>query len=200
MKPIKVKVGEKYGKLTVLDISNGFCKVICKCDCGSIKEYRSNNLKSGNTRSCGCIGSKGNTKHGDRYTRLYGIWRGIKERCNTPSCSTYKNYGGRGIKVCDEWLDYLSFKNWALENGYKENLTIDRIDVNGDYEPSNCRWVDYFVQANNTRWNHFLTYNNETLTITQWSRKQKISVSTIYRRLNKGLDICEVLAPIKKER
>lgn len=198
MRTMKVKVGDKYGMLTVIDNSKGFSKVLCKCDCGSLKTYRSNNLTSGNTKSCGCVGSKGNTKHGDRHTRLYGIWRGIKERCNTPSCSTYKNYGGRGITICDEWLDYLSFKEWALKNGYQENLSIDRINVNGNYEPSNCRWVDYYVQANNTRCNHFLTFNNETLTITQWARKQKLSPSTIYRRLEKGLSIGEVLAPSRR--
>lgn len=194
---LKAKIGDKYGLLTVLDISKGSNRILCKCDCGNIKEFKSCNLYSGNSKSCGCLGSPGNTKHGDKNTRLYHIWKSMRERCNTTSCNSYKRYGGRGIKICPEWDDYLLFKDWALKNGYKENLTIDRINVNGNYEPNNCRWATYKEQANNKTNNHFITFNGKTLTTAQWSEEIGINVNTIHRRIKKGLPIEKVLSPKK---
>ena len=123
-------------------------------------------------------------KNNPRKTRLYSIYKGMKDRCRYKSNDNYNRYGGRGIRVCEEWLsDFMSFYNWALKNGYKDNLTLDRIDSNGNYEPSNCRWQTYKEQANNTRRNHFITFNNETHTLTQWAEKIGMKRSTLSNRI-----------------
>ena len=152
-------IGKKYGTLTVISITpekrskaRG-AYVECACDCGNHTQVLAYNLKSGNTKSCGCrrFIRKYNSE-GEVDFRLYTIWRNIKQRCLNPNNPNYKKYyGSRGIKVCDEWLDYLAFKAWALSHGYRDDLTIDRIDVNGNYEPSNCRWATYKVQVRNQR-------------------------------------------------
>ena len=187
------QIGERFGKLIVLDNSHGCNEILCKCDCGTIKTYRSCNLKSGNTRSCGRIGTPRNMKHGDRHTRLYRIWRAMRERCNIKSCTAYKNYGARGIKVCNEWNDYLTFKKWALSNGYTDELTIDRIDVNGNYEPDNCRWATYKVQSNNTRHNHYITYKDETRTLSEWANLLGLKPYLIQNRLRRGWAVEDAL-------
>ena len=157
--------GQKFGRLTAvkrLEKSDkaGFIWE-CLCDCGNVINVSVKMLRSGNTKSCGCLRDEKislvNKKHGEsKKSRLYGVWVGIRQRCNDPSHKSYKNYGGRGIRVCDEWNDFMTFKDWAIRNGYDESAeygdcTIDRIDVNGNYEPSNCRWVDMKIQACNKR-------------------------------------------------
>jgi hypothetical protein len=126
-------------------------------------------------------------KYFDEYgrgSRLYRIYSHMKERCYSPNTKCYRNYGGRGIAICEEWKnDYLEFKNWALTNGYREDLTIDRIDNDGDYCPQNCRWADTFLQASNKRNNHLLTLNGKTKTLSQWSRECGLKITTIYMRV-----------------
>ena len=113
-----------------------------------------------------------NFKHGKTNTRLYEIWRAIKKRCNLITHKYYKDYGGRGIIVCDEWLnDFMNFYYWAINNGYRDDLTIDRIDVNGNYEPNNCRWVTRNVQLKNKRNNVYITYQNKTQTMSDWAKE-----------------------------
>jgi len=149
------RTGQKFGMLTAVEYL-GNRKWLCKCDCGGTCIREGKNLIS--TSSCGCqktkqlsyAGSK-RTKHGDSKTSLYKRWTGMLQRCENPNNSAYGNYGGRGISVCDEWHDYIVFKEWALANGYKKGLSIDRIDNDGNYGPDNCRWTTYAVQLSNRR-------------------------------------------------
>lgn len=127
-----------------------------------------------------------NYKHGKRHTRIYDIWRSMRQRCYNPNTNRYKNYGGKGIKVCDEWREsFEAFYEWAMANGYADNLTIDRKDTNGNYEPNNCRWVTMKEQQNNRLNNHLETYNGETHTIAEWSEITGIKMCTLWARLKK---------------
>ena len=124
---------------------------IFQCVCNSEFKAQVQDVKRKHTTSCGCLKNKSKITHNLTKHKLYNIWRNIKDRCTNIKHKSYNDYGGRGITICDEWKTYIPFGEWARANGYQDNLTIDRIDVNGNYEPSNCRWVDNFVQARNTR-------------------------------------------------
>lgn len=191
---------KKIGNLTILKQTqkdkSGHSRFICKCDCGNEIIVLATNLLKNHTRSCGC--RKGNyitdkkTKHGmSKNSRIYRIYSKMKCRCCNPTNPAYKNYGGRGIKVCDEWLDkdngFINFYNWAVQNGYQNDLSIDRIDVNGNYEPSNCRWATDIEQANNKRSNHYLVYKGEKHTVIEWSRILGICYSSMQRRIKNNL-------------
>ncbi len=190
--------GQRFGRLTVISFAGidkfGNKTWFCRCDCGKEKIISRGHLKKGDAQSCGCLKSeittKRNIKHGYVGTKLYNVYHNMKERCLNPSRNDYSRYGGRGICVCEEWKeDFKTFQKWAFENGYKDNLTIDRIDVNGNYEPSNCRWVDGITQANNKRNSYYVEYNGKKLTISEWARETGISPSLIRYRLNKGWPI-----------
>lgn len=184
-------IGKRYGKLVIIGEEPvgkyQHIKVRCKCDCGNEKVITLNSLKNGSTKSCGCIKY---TDHGVQHKckeRLYRIRQLMLQRCNNPKAPNFHNYGGRGIGVCKEWEDdYFSFRKWALENGYNDSLTLDRKDNNGNYEPSNCRWVDMKVQSNNKRDNVRITYHGETHTSIEWSEITGIKREIIYDRYKKG--------------
>lgn len=208
--------GKRFGKLIVLNKS-GVAKNRqsiwrCRCDCGNIKNVIYGNLTSGYTRSCGCLLKENGCppKHNLSQTRIYRIYRGMKNRCYNKKHKDYKRYGARGIKICNEWLKendkgLLNFYNWAINNGYQDNLSIDRIDNNGNYEPGNCRWADNETQCNNKRNCYYITYNNKTYTVAKWSKILNICESTIRERIKLNFPICLVLykgrisAKIKKE-
>lgn len=194
--------GQKFGRLTVIrrtESTNKNIKWVCLCECGNYTNVFGIDLKSGKTQSCGCVHSeqltKRNYKHGLCDDPLRVVWSGLKDRCYNMNCKAYKNYGGREITVCDEWRnDFQAFYYWAMSNGYKNGLTIDRIDVNGNYEPSNCRWATMKEQANNKRNNRLITYNGKTQTITQWADETGIERRTISARISRGWNIERTLS------
>lgn len=128
-------------------------------------------------------------KHGDWGTRLYRIWKNMRQRCSNPNCPAYPAYGGRGITVCKEWDDYITFKGWALQNGYSEALTLDRKNNDLGYSPENCRWATVKQQSNNTRTNHVLEHNGQKNTLSQWAEILGVSVTTLWDRLKSGWSV-----------
>ncbi|MBQ2284235.1 MAG: hypothetical protein II244_01070 [Clostridia bacterium] len=193
---------QKFGKLTAIE-RHHIVKTknktthfwLCKCECGKYTIVNISNLINGHTKSCGCLKHKATViTHNLSNTRLYKIYYNIKSRCNNPKNKKFKDYGLRGITLCQEWEeDFMTFYNWSIANGYTDKLTIDRIDNNGNYEPSNCRWVDYTLQANNRRTSKLITYKNETHTLAEWSKITKIGSYTIAYRLSRGWSIEKAL-------
>ena len=198
--------GRRFGRLVVLGKAEkqGTSQLwMCRCDCGNITKIRTNGLVKLGRDSCGCGTSekigKARFLHGETNSHLYSVWRGIKKRCLVPTTTGYKNYGGRGIKICDEWAnDYLCFRDWALKNGYRQGLEVDRIDVNGNYEPSNCRFITDKGQANNRRNNVHLTLNGETKTLQEWADVLGVERSLLSERKKLGWNDYDILT--KKRR
>ena len=196
--------GRRFGKLTVLRrTTNRGNKTMweCECDCGSVTVVSGSNLVQGNVKSCGClwketvpsVNKEKRTRHSESNTKLHKTWCNMRYRCNNPNCKFYSNYGGRGIKICKEWEIYENFRDWSLANGFEEGLSIDRIDNDGNYEPTNCRWVETKTQINNRRVSHNLTYQGVTHTIAEWSDITGIKWTTIKERLKHGWSIEKVL-------
>jgi hypothetical protein len=169
--------GKTFGRLTVMaraaNSKDNKAVFLCRCSCGREIEVLGVSLKSGNTTSCGCLHREQlvarNTKHGRRHCRLYGIWLNMKQRCSSDK-PRYKAYNGRNISVCPEWKDsYIAFETWAYAHGYEDSLTIDRIDVNGNYCPENCRWISKQQQAYNKTNTRYFTYKGETKCVAEWA-------------------------------
>lgn len=193
----RVEPGQQFGRLTVVaevGAKGGRYWALCHCECGDSKEVSIDNLVRGHTRSCGCLVKEQvrelRLTHGEEGTKLYGVWHGMKARCEIPSAGPYSRYGARGIKVCPDWSgSYIKFRNWAVDAGYRDGLQIDRIDNDGDYEPSNCRFVTPKVNANN-RGNHvWLEAFGERKTMSDWSRDSRCAVSytTLKQRIGRGM-------------
>lgn len=202
--------GQKFGKLTVISFSrdvksgNRYRKYWnCICECGNHKEVRLDSLTSGNVKSCGClhkeISYKNLTPGSPKYEvidkRLRGIWTGMKRRCLDENNSSFSRYGGRGITICNDWLDFNKFAKWALSNGYKKDLTIDRIDNNKGYEPTNCRWVTNREQSLNRRSNVIVEYKDKNITLKELSEITGLDYSCLNARYKRGLKGEDLIKP-----
>lgn len=195
--------GNRYGRLTVIKrVPNTLPRTtrwLCKCDCGKLHEVNKNMLVNGHTQSCGCLArelfmhNKLRETHNESRTRLYRVWQSMKQRCYDKSTNAYEYYGGRGITVCDDWLRYENFSEWAHKSGYAENLTIDRIDNNKGYGPDNCRWATIKEQNRNKRTSHIIEFNGAKECLAYWSEKLNIPMSTMVNRINRGCTPEQVL-------
>lgn len=205
-KKIKMEPGMKYGRWTIISESEkrnkgGDVYYNCICDCGTTRAVSGALLRNGQSTSCGCYNHEIIKKENPDYkTKLYGIHASMKRRCCCENEKSYANYGGRGIKVCEEWLnDFQAFKQWALASGYVRGLTLDRIDNDGDYCPENCRWVTHKVQNNNTRRNVLVEIDGVTKTLTEWAESSGIKTMTLKRRMELGWNGRDLLKPVNKK-
>ena len=214
--------GKKFNRLTAIEYI-GHRTWLCRCECGNTVKVKAYDLKNGRTKSCGCFNAEktkrmgekygkiygkiygklnihnaieAKTTHGETKTRLYRIWKDIHGRCNNDSSG---NYGNRGITYCKEWENFIPFRDWALANGYDDTLTIDRIDVNGNYEPANCRWVSRKIQCRNTRRNIFLTYNGETHCLKEWETITGLPVQQRYTKCGWSVEKC-LTEPLRQKK
>lgn len=188
--------GQTFGRLTVLRREGSDHRNealwLCECSCDSHNRIiaTGHNLRSGHTQSCGCYWReqtrKANTTHGDTGTRLHGIWKQMRDRCYRQTNKAYPQYGGRGIVMYPEWQnDFATFREWAYANGYNDTLSIDRIDVDGIYEPSNCRWATRVTQNRNKRSNRVITINGVSKTMADWCDELGVTYATVCARINK---------------
>jgi hypothetical protein len=184
---------KKFGRWLVLKYI-GNSNWLCQCECGTTSKVRTSELKNGNSRSCGCLHkeivsktSKKNRVYKKEYNRLRQIFGNMKQRCYDKNSINFKNYGAKGIKICNEWLENpLSFCEWAINNGYTNTLTIDRINVNQNYTPDNCRWVSQKIQQNNRTNNHLIVYKGIIHSMSEWSDILKINYNTLKSRIRYG--------------
>jgi hypothetical protein len=205
-KKLEIKQDDKFGKWIIIEeiapkiISNKSRRMFrCQCECGNISEVQLWCLKNGHSTSCGCNqkrrASIANTKHGLTEHPLYCTWKNMKKRCNNPNASEYMNYGGRGIRVCEEWSNnFQSFYSWAISNGWSKELSIDRIDTNGNYYPENCRWSNTKTQMNNTTKNHYIKYNENTYTLSTLAKHLNIPYNIVrYKLSNCGWNVEQLI-------
>lgn len=212
IKNVKDLTGMRFGRLTVVGLHPTESRKShwdCLCDCGNMKIVRSDSLQEGRVKSCGCLKKEQDKKnliygvdgpgrkrakngqhrsfHGFSHTRLHDIWLGMKGRCYNEHDARYSRWGGRGIKVCEEWrTNFIAFRDWAISSGYQDDLTIDRIDNNGDYCPENCRWATIKEQSNNRSTNINIKIGNSTKTLMQWCEIFELDYAKIYRRYQRN--------------
>ena len=193
--------GKKFGRLEVIGVDPDCGRktyYYCRCECGNTKRVRGDSLMNGAIKSCGClkreqdaINLTANHSHNANRKRLYDIWYGMKRRCYDPKDKRYECYGGRGVTVCDEWKnDFACFLDWAMSSGYDDNLTIDRINNDGNYSPENCRWADVKTQARNRRSNVCITIGNSKRTLMEWCEIFNVDYKTVHARYwrNESID------------
>ena len=194
-----INIGDIFGKWKVIGFDNErsknnkngakyyFCE--CQCDNKTIKSVRGDSLTSKKSTSCGCYNrervSKATSRHSSSNSDLYNVWINIKQRCLNKNNPNYKNYGGRGITICDEWInDFVKFQEWSIKNGYQKGLNIDRKDNNKGYSPENCRFITYIENQNNKRTNAYIEFDNQIHTIANWAREININPRTLVTRLD----------------
>lgn len=195
-------IGKRFGRLRAIEHkgrrADGREQYLCKCDCGREIVVIAKNLKNNNTKSCGCLKRDSwlaaNVTHGKSKTKLYRVWASIKDRCYRSGCKNYHNYGGRGIAMCDEWKDsFQSFYEWATSNGYSPGLTIERMDVDGNYTPDNCCWITAHEQCQNKRNTRRITLNGECHTFKEWAEITGVNYYTLFSRYQAGKPPEEIL-------
>lgn len=203
-------IGQKYGMLTVMEKLDPFIdkggrkrqKYRCVCDCGNTHDVEIHHLLSGKIKSCGCLRNNPNPRNNSHPfvgTRIYQIWGNMVNRCTNPNNPAYKDYGGRGIAVCNEWRDFKEFHRWAVENGYSDSLQIDRIDNDRGYYPDNCRWADRVTQANNKRTNVIVEIEGKKDTLKNIARKYGIDYKVLHRRISLGWTLDRAIhQPVRK--
>jgi len=197
MSSVRDLKGQRFGRLVVLyDTGERKHRNVvwhCRCDCGNEVDVRGGDLASGNTKSCGCYNREraaeactvhGMARHGKQHS-VYWTWHNMLQRCENPNNKRYKDYGGRGITVCDEWHDPQIFISWALASGWEKGLALDRIDNNGNYKPDNCRFVTPKENSRNKRNNHLITFDGKTQTMAQWAEEVNIPYHILKDRINK---------------
>jgi len=198
-----IEVGRRFGRWVVIDVpdliedryANGelhHARWLCRCDCGTRREVVGGNLLGGYTRSCGCLTAESASQrfrtHGEAGTRLHQVWGNMLQRCGNPANQRYAWYGARGIRVCDAWREFATFRAWALTHGYEEGLSIERVNNDGDYAPGNCVWTTRQRQMRNTRTNRFIEAWDEVKTLADWSEDPRCAVGyyTLHSRLGLG--------------
>lgn len=200
--------GQTFGRLTLLkrvSTGDGRSRYLCKCLCGEEKLILASSIVGGKTKSCGCLRaeltSKSRRSHGYSNKRIYKIWTNMKSRCLNPSTQAYQHYGGRNILIHDQWLEFDCFKQWAEANGYQEDLTIERIDVNGNYEPSNCCWIERAFQSRNTRATTYFTLSGEKRPLIEWCEMFRVDLNCAHKRLyanQEPFKISEIYTSLKE--
>lgn len=180
-------IGKIYGRWTILNLlPNNMCEA--KCSCGKYKISNIKNIRKGKSKSCGCLRAELQTKkltiHGLKNHRIYIIWKNMNQRCSNPNHPNYHRYGGRGVSVCYEWIhNPKMFYDWSITNGYKDNLTIDRMNNDGNYSPENCRWTTQIEQGRNKSSNHLITHDGITKCISEWAEQYGLKIHTLIQRV-----------------
>lgn len=199
MRPLRTEdlTGRRFGRLKVLEFVRGDGprdhRWRCICDCGTVKVTKTRSLRNGSTKSCGCLylersarlSQQYNYRHGMSHTRIHNIWSAMVRRCSNPNVQRYNRYGGRGIKVCREWGGFEAFYEWATANGYRDDLSIDRIDPDGGYHPENCRWIPLPKQSDNRRNTHHIQHDGEIMTLTEAAKRFGVPYHRAYQRIVK---------------
>lgn len=200
MEPDNINLaGQKYGRWTIVELLGKNEKnellIKCICDCGNERTLKLINIKYGSSKSCGCLSKEVHSKHGLKKHPLFMVWCSMRQRCSYEKYPGFHRYGVRGIRVCEEWNnDFKTFHDWAIANGWEVGLSIDRIDNDGNYEPSNCRWATMLTQARNTSKNVMVEHEGEIKCLSEWAKVLNINLCRIARGIKRGHTLAEIIA------